>query len=154
MKKKLVALLLTSVMSFATFSACTAKNQQFVSISSLATVSEADVDIWGAVSTENILKDVKKSDYSAYVQAAKVELTMAKGEYEGAQIIMTPTKDVDYYNVSVSAITGTQGAVIPAENVEVLMQKYIYVGKAYDDARSPRTGWYPDALLPFSAAVA
>ena len=152
MKRKLVALLLTGVMSFATFSACTAKNQSAVNISALATVAEEDVDFWGAVGTEKILKDVSKSSYSAFVQAAMVDLTMAKGEYEGAQIIMTPTKDVDYYNVTVGEIKSANNVVFPADHIEVLMQKYIYVGKVYDDARNPKTGWYPDALLPFDAA--
>ena len=110
------------------------------------------VDVWGAPATEKILAD-KPGEYSGIRTAAEINLLMAKNEYESGQIIMTPDYDVKSYDVTVSALTHSNGTdTIPAENVEVFVEKYLSLGVVYDTAGGAVPGKYPDALLPFSAA--
>ena len=100
------------------------------------------VDVWGA-----------PGEYSGIRTAAEINLLMAKNEYESGQIIMTPDYDVKSYDVTVSALTHSNGTdTIPAENVEVFVEKYLSLGVVYDTAGGAVPGKYPDALLPFSAA--
>ena len=112
------------------------------------------VDIWGAPATEKILAD-KPGEYQSVRTEAAVNLTMAKNEYESGQIIMTPDHDVKSYDVTVGALTHSNGTdTIPAENVEVFVEKYLSLGVVYDTAGGAMPGKYPDALVPFAAIKA
>lgn len=110
------------------------------------------VDIWGAPATEKILAD-KPGEYAEVRTQAAVNLTMAKNEYESSQIIMTPDYDVKSYDVTVRALTHSNGTdTIPAESIGVYVEKYLSLGVVYDTAGGAVPGKYPDALLPIEAA--
>ena len=48
----------------------------------------SDVEIWGAPATEKVLRD-KNGIYDDFKTDAAIDLTVARGEYEGAQIILS-----------------------------------------------------------------
>lgn len=112
-------------------------------------IEEADVEFWSAPITEKIMQD--QYDIYADVKApATIDLRMPKNEYESAQIIMTPSKNVSYYDVTVSDLTAPGLDPIKSEQITVYHQKYIEVTQVHNGTDVPE-GWYPDAVVPFSA---
>ena len=110
-----------------------------------STATLDDVEIWGAPGTEKVLSDVS-GIYDSFKTDAKIDLLTARGEYEGAQIILSAQKDVTY-DVSVGEVKAADGTVFPGK-VEVFGEKYVEVRINYDQNGAP-TGHYPDALVPF-----
>lgn len=109
-----------------------------------------DVTIWGMPSTEKVYQNIDKDSayYTDYKTEAKVNITMAKGEYEGSQIIISADKDVSYDVVSSELICGENK--ILQENVEVFAQKYINVSANHDTSTNMPIAKYPDALVPMA----
>jgi len=109
-----------------------------------------DVTIWGMPSTEKVYQNIDKDSayYTAYKTEAKVDITMAKGEYEGSQIIISADKDASYDVVSGELICGENK--ILQENVEVFAQKYINVSANHDTSTNMPIAKYPDALVPMA----
>lgn len=104
-------------------------------------------------STYNTLK-VLQDDMSYPDLGKNLSISMAKGETEGAQLLVTPEKKVSSYTISVSDLTGGNGALISKENVEIFVQKYLEV-KAKSNKQNNmdyQPGWYPDMLMPISLA--
>lgn len=118
----------------------------------VADLKESDIEFWSAPVTEKIMQD-QYDMYSDVKESAQIDLRMPKNEYESTQIIMTPDKNVPYYDVSVSDLTSSEQQVIAASNIEVYHQKYIEVTRIYNGTDVP-TGWYPDAVVPFSSVKA
>lgn len=84
----------------------------------------------------------------------KLEVSMAKGETEGMQLIVTPKNRVSSYTVSVSDLNSSNGSKIFKENIQIFVQKYLEV-KAKTDKQTNMDympGFYPDMLLPFEIA--
>ncbi len=112
-----------------------------------------DVLVWGAPTTEKILQDKGVDFYEDVKTSPAVSLTMAKGEYEGAQVIITPEKDVSYYNVTVSDLRHTDGeTVIPKSKIGVYKQMYVPLTVKFQ-RNDAVFGMYPDAIVPFEAIV-
>ena len=104
-------------------------------------------------STYNTYK-VMQNDFNFTDLGAKIDVSMARGETEGAQLIITPKKDVKKYNVEISELSDGNGNVIPVSNIDVFVQKYIEVKtktKGQQNEHYP-TGYYPDMLLPIDIA--
>lgn len=135
------------VMSFVVFSG------------SLLTVSckdketnEENIDVWSTYNTQKIRKDFHEYDEVKFEPA--INLTMAQGEYEGAQLILTPEKDVAYYNASISDLTHTQtGETFSKDRVKIYKQEYMYLADIYQAVDGNTPGYYPDALIPLQAIV-
>lgn len=76
--------------------------------------------------------------------SASAEIKLAKNEYEAFQLVLYPgsgeLKDV---NICISDLKGKKGGFIRKENIELFVERYIYISEFTD---SP--GWYPDALVP------
>ena len=85
-------------------------------------------------------------------ESVSLEITMGRGEDENAQLIITPKKDVDYYNVSVSDLKCGDN-VIPKENIEIFNQYYSYVDNSYGNMKYVPVGMTPDYLIPMKWAV-
>ena len=118
------------------------------------TVQLSDLDIWGCVATEKVLRDYSVENYANIKEEPDVSILMAKGEFESDQIIITPKVDVPYYNVTVSDLTLVGGEdKIKKEQISVYKEKYIEVGVVYQSGNGFPEGFYPDALLPLEAAV-
>ena len=116
-------------------------------------ITEADLTIWGVHASEKVLQGKEIDYYSDIREEADVSLVMAKGEYESDQIIITPSKDIPYYNVEVSDLVNETGdAKIPKDKISVYHERYIPVSVNAEKTGAP-LGMYPDALVPMSAIV-
>lgn len=105
-------------------------------------------------STYNTYK-VIQNDFNFTDLGAKIDVSMARGETEGAQLIINPEKDVKKYNLEISELSDGNGNVIPVSDIDVFVQKYIEVKfktKGQKNEHYP-TGNYPDMLLPIDIAT-
>lgn len=107
-----------------------------------------DVTLWGMPGTEKVYQNIDKDSayYADYKTNAKIDITMAKGEYEGSQLIISADKDATYEVVSGELTCGENK--ISQENVEVFAQKYINVSANHDTSTNLPIAKYPDALVP------
>ncbi|MBQ7913309.1 MAG: DUF4091 domain-containing protein [Clostridia bacterium] len=111
--------------------------------------SSAKTAVWTAYGTEKILADV---DYSDRHDEKTLQIKAFRNEYESAQIILTPNKDVKAYSIELSDLTCGEN-VLSKDAFTVYNQKYVLVDSIKDNNVTTGAGYYPDALLPFEAAV-
>ncbi len=117
-----------------------------------ASLSAADVTAWGTNSLQKVLQEEGvREDASAFT----LNLSVAKGESESAQVIVTPSKDVKSLTVEVADLTSSSGAILSSACVDVYLQRYIEViMKTYNQKNEDcPVGFYPDMLLPMDIAV-
>ena len=127
MKKKIVSLILVFVCVFSCFRPLAFAAEDNKGTNETRSTGLQDVVLWGMPGTEKVYKDIGyDSDYyKSYKTDAKIDLVMAKGEYEGGQIIISAGSDVTFDALS-SELTSVENS-IAAENVEIFVQKYINV---------------------------
>ena len=123
---------------------------------------DGDVHIWTTYNDYLVLQDpssmtgedIVPPEELAADEDMRLDVTMGKGETEGAQIILSPKKDVSSYDIVVSDLL-CGGNKIEAKDIEVYNQAYIYAVHP-DKVRyaSVPQGWYPDMLVPFERAKA
>ena len=113
--------------------------------------AEELVEAWSVSNTEKVLLD---KEYAAEEKTDKtVSVEMAKGEYDGAQLILTAKEAVNSLRVTVGDLTcGT--SVIPSENIDVLFEKYVNIESMSSPLAQGELGYYPDALVPIDAIIA
>ena len=114
-----------------------------------STVGEnPETTVWGMPGTEKVYEDIDQNSeyYAKYKTSASVNMTMAKGEYEGSQIIISAGQDVTFDFESCDLVCGQNK--IPKESVEIFVQKYVNVQANYDVATKLPVARYPDALVP------
>lgn len=103
--------------------------------------------------TVKVLQDMAYED--GFFGKGELRFKQAKNEYESAQIIITPDKDVEYFELTAAHLWSTDGLhQLPKDCFTVYFQKYIEVKELspHSDQSLP-TGFYPDALLPFDTAI-
>lgn len=112
---------------------------------------DENVTIWSALSTTKVLRDL---EYDMSDEAV-LRYEMCKNEVEGAQFIITPASgyEVGSFTVEISELNGPNGAKIEKDDISVYLQKYINVYINATGNPNKRTGYHPDALLPFDKAV-
>ncbi|MBQ9728311.1 MAG: DUF4091 domain-containing protein [Clostridia bacterium] len=108
--------------------------------------NNTDATIWTATG-EKILQN---KTYE--VGAEALEINAFRNEYESAQIIMTATSEMTY-TIELADLTDRWGNVLSADCFDIYHQLYIEVSRSTDPFNSQGAGFYPDALLPYSAAV-
>ncbi len=108
------------------------------------------VEAWSISNTEKVLLD---KTYDAAEKAdGIVSVSTAKGEYDGAQLILTAKEKIDDLKVKVGDLTcGT--SVISASNIEVLFEKYVKIESMSSPLAQGALGYYPDAIVPIDAIV-
>lgn len=142
MRKVASCLLLTAICGTSALSACKKKEE-----------NNTEVELWTTYNTQKILKDGKEYDDVKFEPA--ISLTMAQGEYEGTQLIMTPETDVAWYNASISDLTNVEtGEVYSKDRVNIYKQEYMYIASITQAVDGNKPGYYPDALIPLHAVVA
>ncbi len=104
------------------------------------------ISICQVPNTEKFLRDKTYQN----VCAKEFALKLYQNETEGVHILITPAVEVKSFNVSVSDLKSENG-IIPNEDIEVLVVKYIEVTKCSCETNA-ELGWYPDALLPMSVS--
>lgn len=101
---------------------------------------------------DNVTKVLRVAD--AYNGGTEVHIELAKGETEGAQIILRPNKNVKNFTVTAGELkSGTN--VIAASAWTVYQEMYTETyerSKEIEDESLP-LGEYPDALIPMEYAV-
>lgn len=144
--KRTVSIFLAGTAMFAT--ACKEKEN------AVTPLTLEQLDIWGCVATEKVLRDQPVENYADWKEDPDVNILMAKGEYESDQIIISPSVDVPFYNATITDLKLAEGEdTISQENIELYKQKYIEVGVVYQSGNNFPEGFYPDALLPLETAV-
>ena len=106
------------------------------------------VTVWGMPGTEKVYENIDQNSayYAKYKTEPNVNLTMAKGELEGSQIIISANEDTVFDFESADLVCGENK--IAKENVEIFVQKYITVQVNYDAGSNLPPANYPDALVP------
>lgn len=144
--KRLLSLGICGMMMFSV--AC--KDEEVETLNTVTSASE--VQIWSCLPTLKILKG-KEYDDSIKTEPA-IDMVVANGEYENSQIIITPEKNVTEYTVTAFDLVHEDGeTVFPKERIDVYKQKYMIIESIFETATGAETGYYPDAILPFDAAV-
>lgn len=145
--KKTAAMFL-SVALLLGFAACAdeQKTSKVVDVSGEIVQTE-QYEIWGAYSTEKILKE--ETDYENK-KNAQISLNAVKNEYESAQLVITAAEDVSEYYLQAAELTDGAGHTIAAENVEIYNEWYTYVDIPTNTLSEQ--GSYPDGLVPIDLA--
>ena len=144
------AITLLSLVAFTLPTACNTGNG---AVEQPQPLTETDISVWGCPATEKILADMSKENYADIATDAKIDIFMAKGEYESGQLIISPSEDVSYYDARISDLTLQGGtAKIAKEDIAVYAEKYLNVGVNYNNNGAP-LGDYPDGLVPVSSIV-
>ncbi|HOZ45463.1 MAG TPA: DUF6067 family protein [Candidatus Hydrogenedentes bacterium] len=81
----------------------------------------------------------------------RVEIRAAQNEAEAAQLVVSPTQDLSGLVAEATALTGEDGAAIPASAVDVLRVRYVPVERP-TDSDSTVAPW-PDPLPPFKEPI-
>ncbi len=112
------------------------------------------VELWSKQTTVKVMRD--KAYDNGYKKPCKFVFETAKNEYSSAQIIITPTEDIQEVKFRVSHIQSKNRCYyLWKDAFKVYFQKYIEVKVSSPDAEKHGNppGFYPDALLPFEKAV-
>ncbi|HOD48959.1 MAG TPA: DUF6067 family protein [Candidatus Hydrogenedentes bacterium] len=80
-----------------------------------------------------------------------LEIRAARNEAEAAQLVVRPAQALEGFTAKASSLTGQNGAVIPAEAIEVLRVRYVNV-EFPSDAWGTK-GMWPDPLPPFTGPI-
>ena len=103
---------------------------------------DVDVQIKSALNTVKVLQ----GDNIDSLAEAKLSFEAAKGETEGAQIILRADGDATF-DVTVNELVSAAGDKIPASAVTVYVQRYMQTTLRYTGFPA---GAYPDALIPLT----
>lgn len=78
-------------------------------------------------------------------------LSVARNETEALQLVLRPTAELRGLTAHAQRLTGPNGAIIPAECIEVLRERYVNVVRPTDASTGP--GAWPDPLPPFREPI-
>ncbi|MEY4520467.1 MAG: hypothetical protein RLZZ499_3067 [Cyanobacteriota bacterium] len=131
-----------------------------IAIFSQSAISESQVQakpvFWTASAMEaielNQPSPVLNDDFESL---KRVQLRAAKGEYEAFQIVLqAPPGNLSNINVTVSDLSGSNGALISKSNITLYREHYIKLDRpSYSGWSANPTkgqGWYADGLIPFA----
>ncbi|MBN1805681.1 MAG: DUF4091 domain-containing protein [Sedimentisphaerales bacterium] len=113
----------------------------------LLTGSTEQVDLWWASSGWKISPDKPLPE----TKGRTILICAARNEAEAAQLIVSPKIPLKNFSVNAIHLTGPDGAIIPAENVEVLKVRYVNVTHPTDKSSVP--GLWPDPLPPIKGTI-
>jgi len=84
-----------------------------------------------------------------YKEPEPVKIAAPRNDFEAFQVVVRPKQNLSGLTAAASELTGPEGAVIEASNVQVRYGYYHKVEIPTDGTCAP--GWYVDALVPMSA---
>lgn len=116
-------------------------------------------EVWG---TDNLVSVVRETSYNEkyFRTSACLEYAMARNESEYDQIIVTAGSALSYVELIKTDLTNGKDK-IPAENIEVYYQRYVYCTDTTQwpgvmgvkDNINPYNVYYPDMLMDMDVAV-
>lgn len=113
----------------------------------LLPASTADNTLWWASSGWKI-SDTRPAP-SARSEAMLIRT--ARNEVEAAQLVIRPKHTLQNFTARAEALTGPEGAAIPAEAVEILRVRYTHVTNPTDATGA--VGYWPDPLPPLASPI-
>jgi len=111
-----------------------------------------EYELWGAYNTVKVQRDLNVEEYNDVKLPAKIDIELAKNEYEGGQLIISAESNISSFNAEISSLTGPNGATIKEENLTLYKQRYTHVKNNMTSIRPFQPGWYADALVPMDKA--
>ncbi len=109
--------------------------------------------VWSTYNTTKVIRHSGRND-SYTKMDGKLSVQMMRGEYEGAQLIITAARDCTYL-LTAGVLQSEAGAVFPAENIQIYHQKYQTIEANTNGDKAFQAGdSIPDMLLPMDLAAA
>lgn len=121
----------------------------FLVLEALASHAQSGPTVWIVPALTRVPRD------EAPGNRREVELWAARGEYESFQVVVhAPLGGLKNVNVAISDLEGERGRITKA-SVALYREHYVQVTHGSPDRggtnRPQGPGWYPDALIPFTA---
>lgn len=111
---------------------------------------QAKVVLWWCEADWKVPRD-RPPPIASVKKNAAIHLSAARGDYESAQLVISPRSDCSLKSVRVGPLTHKAGATLSSDNITVSRVYYHYVHTPTD-----KTGvrdWWPDALPPLDGAI-
>lgn len=151
MYKKICSLFLCLLLTFSFF-ACSQKGPDNPNEPDPPNIPETlQAEVFSLPSSVKVLREEDCSSY--YTENVKLNYAMAKNEYESMQLMITPENNIENFELKTSSLKGEGSAEIPAANIEVFNEFYVYVKKGTAPQSTRPAGWYPDALIPQELSI-
>ena len=83
--------------------------------------ADGSIDVWSTYATLKVMQ--QKHDYQK--GEAKLSVSMAKGETESGQLVLTANKAVKSFELVAADLENEHGDKFGVENVQIEVQKYI-----------------------------
>ena len=109
--------------------------------------SDDSCDLWWCEGTYK----VSRERAPAVGEAQPVKLSAARNEFEPAQVVLRPKRDLNGLTAQASDLAGPDGAKLSADNVDLCYVWYHFVKRPTDKAGC--VGWWPDALPPLDEPI-
>ena len=103
---------------------------------------------------DNMTRILREQKLEGDGQIQTLSMGLAHNEYEGMQFIINSDADLTDVKVTVGELKNEDGQTVPAEDISVYRQHYIFYGKIAAAAATrlgvepSYEGWYPNALIP------
>lgn len=142
--KKIFCFVLSMLLMLGLFSGCQTEDVP------TPTEPAEEVKLWYGYNTENFMQD-----YEYTQQMAERDHTLRmygiRGDVESVQLIITPEKDIQTYNIKINDLLSADGSKLAKSKIEVFVQWYVNVEGSYNTAAG--NGMYPDALIPVKTMI-
>lgn len=102
-------------------------------------------DIWWAASTYKIRRERIVPPPAERSDAISIQL--ARNEYEAAQMVINPQKDITNFDIKAPSLKGPNGAVLDSDHITINQVDYLHIDHPTDSTGT--VDWWPDPLLPF-----
>lgn len=141
MKNKVFAILAVVVVCLGALCACVPKDDR------------VPYEVWSTYNTVKVIGQTYKNDTYDKL-SPNLSVQMMRGEYEGAQLIVTFNKGSGKVTLTKGELSDEKGNKIPDEAVSVYRQMYTQIGRNYNGGTTFVAGdKIPDMLLPEETAV-
>lgn len=106
------------------------------------------VTLWWALSSA---AKIRPDQPAPTATGTAIQLNSARNEREAAQLVIRPDRRIEHLRIQCGDLTGPNGATIPANQIDLLLVKYLEITQATDRASQP--GLWPDPLLPIAGPL-
>ena len=142
MKNKVFSVFVAVAMLCCVLCACTPKDDR------------APYEVWSTYNTTKVIAQTYKNDTYEKL-APNLSVQMMRGEYEGAQLVVTFNKGSGKVTLQSGALSDEKGNKIPDGAVAVYRQMYTQIDRNYNGGTTFVAGdKIPDMLLPEATATA
>ncbi|MCI5166919.1 MAG: DUF4091 domain-containing protein [Candidatus Electrothrix sp. GM3_4] len=116
----------------------------FVCLFPLPAESAFSGDVWSLSGTVRLLRNAPAGSGSS------VSIAAARDEWESFQVFVHADTSVTVTDVTSSDLSGPSGYIISGEDIRLFREHYFQITQATYKNAEFVSGWYPDALIPFT----